>query len=106
MKYIEHESIYTQEYIKLLKRLCFKIGGTFRRTFTNEMMMQWQELLVIVISIVLSNNEDQPIWQYEINGVYSSSSMCNLVNFRGVQPICLPQCGNLKYHLESRCFCG
>jgi hypothetical protein len=67
-----------------------QIRGTFRRTFTKEMMVQWRELLVIANTIVFSDDEDQLIWQYETNGVYSSSSMYNLVNFRGVQPIFLP----------------
>jgi hypothetical protein len=60
-----------------------KIRGTFRRTFTKEMMVQWQELLVIANTIVFSEDEDQLIWQYETNGVYSSSSMYSLVNCRG-----------------------
>jgi hypothetical protein len=67
-----------------------QIRGTFRRTFTEEMMMQWHELLVIANNIVLSEDEDQLIWQFETNGVYYSSSMYNLVNFRGVQPVFLP----------------
>jgi hypothetical protein len=60
------------------------------------MMVQWQELLVIANTIVFSDEEDQLIWQYETNGVYSSSSMYNLVNFRGVQPIFLPPVWKLK----------
>jgi hypothetical protein len=46
-----------------------QIRGTFRRTFTDEMMVQWQELLVIASTINFSEDEDQPIWQYETNGI-------------------------------------
>jgi hypothetical protein len=58
-----------------------QIRGTFRRTFTDEMMVQWEEHLVIASSITFSEEEDQLIWQHEMNGIYSSSSMYNLVNF-------------------------
>jgi hypothetical protein len=54
-----------------------QIRGTIRRTFTDEMMVQWQELLVIPSTINFSEDEDQPICQYETNGIYSSSSMYN-----------------------------
>jgi hypothetical protein len=60
------------------------------------MMMQCQELLVIVNTISFSEDEDQLIWQYETNGVYSSSSMYSLVNLRGVQPVFLPLVWKLK----------
>jgi hypothetical protein len=58
-----------------------QIRGTFRRTFSEEMMIQWQELLVIANTISFSEDKDQLIWQYETNGVYSSSSMYSLVKF-------------------------
>jgi hypothetical protein len=44
------------------------------------MMVQWQEHLVIANTIIFSDDEDQLIWRYETNGVYSSSTMYNLVN--------------------------
>jgi hypothetical protein len=73
-----------------------EIRGTFRRTFSEEMMVQWQELLVIANTINFSKDEDKLIWQYETNGIYYSSSMYNLVNFRGVQPVFLPPVWKLK----------
>ena len=36
----------------------------FRRTSTDEMMIQWQEFLVIATTLELSHEEDQLIWQY------------------------------------------
>jgi hypothetical protein len=59
-------------------------------------MIQWQELLAIAETIDLSNEEDQLIWSYETNGVYSSKTMYALVNFRGVTPIYLPAVWDLK----------
>jgi hypothetical protein len=43
----------------------------FRRTFFDDMMAQWHEILAIVETIVFSADEDQLIWAYETNGVYS-----------------------------------
>jgi hypothetical protein len=51
----------------------------FRRTFSDSMMIQWQELLAIAETIDLSDEEDQLIWSYETNGVYSSKFMYALV---------------------------
>jgi hypothetical protein len=73
-----------------------QIRCTFRRTFSEEMMVQCQELLVIINTISFSEDEDQLIWQYETNGVYSSSSMYSLVNLRGVHPVFLPPVWELK----------
>jgi hypothetical protein len=68
----------------------------FRRTFSDDMMSQWQEVLAIAETIVFSEDEDQLIWSYETNGVYSSKSMYAIVNFRGVTPIYLPAVWDLK----------
>jgi hypothetical protein len=83
-----------------------QISCTFRRTFCEEIMVQWQELLVIVNTVNFSEDEDQLIWQYETNGVYSSRSMYSLVNFRGVQPVFLPPVWKLKIPPRIQVFCG
>jgi hypothetical protein len=69
---------------------------TFRRTFTTELLVQWQEILVIASSISFTDSEDQLIWQFESSGIYSSQSMYALVNFRGVKQIFLPAVWKLK----------
>jgi hypothetical protein len=60
-----------------------EIRGNFRRTFTEDMMNQWYELLEIARTISFSHDEDQLIWQYNSSGVYSSSSLYDVINFRG-----------------------
>ena len=68
----------------------------FRRTFTDEMMGQWQDLRSIMTSVVLNDEEDQLIWKYKSNGIYSSKSMYAIINFRGVRPLYLPAVWDLK----------
>jgi hypothetical protein len=83
-----------------------QIRGTFRRTFSEEMMIQWQELLVIANTISFSEDKDQLIWQYETNGVYSSSSMYSLVKFQGSTPAFLPPVWKLKIPPRIKCSRG
>jgi hypothetical protein len=54
------------------------------------MMVSWLELIEIAKTISYFDENDQLIWQYETNGIYSSSSMYAIVKFRGIQPIYLP----------------
>jgi hypothetical protein len=73
-------------------RLEALLGGFF----PDEMMVSWLELIEIAKTISYSEENDQIIWQYETNGIYSSSSMYAIVNFRGIQPIYLPSMWKLK----------
>jgi hypothetical protein len=57
---------------------------------TEEMMVQWHEILVIAGTIIFIYEDGQHIWQYDTKGIYSSSSTYNIINFRGVHPIYLP----------------
>lgn len=63
---------------------------TFRRNFDNKMMEQWYQLVEIAKEINFSNDPDALIWQLESKGIYSSSSLYHVINFRGVQPLFLP----------------
>jgi len=38
-------------------------------------MLQWEELLRIVNSVVLNNEEDTIIWKFNSNGKYSVQSL-------------------------------
>ena len=68
----------------------------FRRTFNEEMMAKWGEIRGIAESIHFTEEDDQMIWKYESNGIYSSKSMYAIVNFRGVKPVFLPSLWDLK----------
>lgn len=63
---------------------------TFRRVFTPAMMEEWYCLEQIIKGTVLTGDEDAMVWQYESKGVYSSSSLYAIINFRGVKPIFIP----------------
>ena len=63
---------------------------TIRRNFDNKMMEQWYQLVEIAIEINFDSDSDALIWQLEKKGVYSSSSLYHVINFRGVQPLFLP----------------
>jgi hypothetical protein len=43
----------------------------------------WLEVCHITESLVLSDSEDELIWQYQSLGVYSSHSLYSIINFRG-----------------------
>jgi hypothetical protein len=55
---------------------------TFRRAFSEDLMIQWQEVLAIAGSIVLSDQEDQMIWMYESTGVYSSKYLYDVFSIK------------------------
>ena len=63
---------------------------TFRRNFDNKMMDQWYQLVEIAKEINFDSDSDALIWQLENKGVYSSSSLYHVINFRGVHPLLLP----------------
>jgi hypothetical protein len=53
-------------------------------------MEQWFALEEICKSIVFSSDCDSLIWTYTANGQYSTSSLYNIISFRGVTPIHIP----------------
>jgi hypothetical protein len=56
---------------------------TFRRCVDIRLFNQWEEILAIDSSINLSDEDDEPIWQYNFSGLYSSHSLYKVINFRG-----------------------
>jgi len=48
---------------------------TFRRTVSQQLMLQWEELLRIVNIVVLNNEEDTIIWKFNSNDKYSVQSL-------------------------------
>jgi hypothetical protein len=74
--------------------------------FTDEMMIQWKEILVIARTTNFYNEQDQLIWYYATKGVYSSGSLYVVINFRGVKPIYLPSVWYLKIFQGFKSSCG
>jgi hypothetical protein len=46
------------------------IRGNFRRTFTEDMMIQWPELVEVARSISFSNEEDQLIYTIPLEFIH------------------------------------
>lgn len=69
---------------------------TFRQNFSAKLMSLWYELTAIASWISLSEEMDSLVWQFENKGVYSSSSLYRVINFRGMQPVFIPSLWQLK----------
>ena len=57
---------------------------TFRRTFDENMLERWYELVEIVNSVIYNPGGDALVWVSNSNGIYSSRSLYAIINFRGV----------------------
>jgi len=57
---------------------------TFRRTVSQQLMLQWEELFQVASSVVLNNEEDAVIWKFNSNGKYSVQSLYVVLSFKGV----------------------
>ena len=53
-------------------------------------MLQWEELLRIVNSVILNNEEDTIIWKFNSNGKHSVQPLYAVLSFRGVSPVLIP----------------
>jgi len=60
------------------------------------MLEKWFELEEIVKSVVYKPGGDALVWVYNSNGIYSTSSLYTIINFRGVQPVFLWLLSNNK----------
>jgi hypothetical protein len=56
---------------------------TFRRYVGRRLYDMWLKVCSIAETLVLSDSEDELIWQYQSSGVYSSYSLYSIINFRG-----------------------
>jgi hypothetical protein len=54
---------------------------TFRRTVDIRLFNLWEEVLNFASSLVLSNEDDEPVWQFHSTGMYSSQSLYRIINF-------------------------
>lgn len=79
---------------------------SFRRTFTPALIEQWYELEQILLGTTLSTEQDALIWKYNTSGVYSSSSLYNIINFRGIVPTFIPAVWSLNVPPDCTFFFG
>jgi hypothetical protein len=56
----------------------------------------WEEVLSIASSLELSSEEDEPVWQYNSSGIYSSQSLYRVISFIGVLPVYVPAVWKLR----------
>jgi hypothetical protein len=69
---------------------------TFRRIVDIRLFNLWEEVLSIAASLELNNEDDEPVWQYNSLGVYSSQSLYRVINFRVVLPMFVPVVWKLR----------
>lgn len=50
----------------------------------------WLEVVQIASTIDFSEDDDNLIWQFTSNGIYSSQSLYKVISFRGVMPVFVP----------------
>jgi hypothetical protein len=77
---------------------------TFRRYVDSVTFCKWEEILQLASTINLSNEEDEMIWTFNSNGIYSSQSLYKIMNFRGVKQIHTPAVWGLKIPLRVHFF--
>jgi hypothetical protein len=63
---------------------------SFRRCVDRRLYQLWEELVSIADALVLTEDEDEPVWQFSSNGIYSYQSLYAVINFRGVTPVFIP----------------
>jgi hypothetical protein len=57
---------------------------------------QWEEIVSLVSTVNLTDEDDEPVWQYHTFSLYSSQSLYRIINFRGVQHVSIPSVWKIK----------
>jgi len=81
-------------------------GCTFRRTVGSELMQRWEEVIQLASILNLSEINDEMLWTFNSNGVYSSQSLYKVINFGGVKSMFIPPICSLRIPLEYTSFTG
>jgi len=69
---------------------------TFRRNFSEALYQSWLEIVELVFTIELTEEEDEMVWQYTSKGTYSSQSLYKVINFRGIKQVHVSAIWSLK----------
>ena len=51
------------------------------------MYQNWLDIVELVYTIQFIDDEDDMIWHFSSNGVYSSQSLYRVINFRGIKTV-------------------
>lgn len=68
---------------------------TFTRIVDDALMLQWEEVFQLASTIRFTESDDEIIWSFSSNGVYSQS-LYRIINFMGVTPVHVPAVWALK----------
>jgi hypothetical protein len=79
---------------------------TFRRNFSEALYQSWLEIVELVSTIELTEEEDEMVWQYTSKGTYSSQSLYKIKISEGLNKCMFLQFGALRSLLEYICLCG
>jgi hypothetical protein len=60
---------------------------SFRRSVSEELYQSWPEVVELVATVQLVDEENEMIWQFTSSGVYSSPSLYKIINFRGIKHV-------------------
>jgi hypothetical protein len=60
---------------------------SFRRSVSEELSQSWPEVVELVATVQLIDEENEMIWQFTSSGVYSSESLYKIINFRGIKHV-------------------
>jgi hypothetical protein len=63
---------------------------SFRRSFSELMLLIWEEPRAIAEQINITDESNALIWGCERTGVYSSHTFYAIINYRGVAPLYIP----------------
>jgi hypothetical protein len=69
---------------------------TFRRNISNELYHSWLDIVELVATIHFSDDEDEMLWMFNSSGIYSSESLCKIINFRGIKSVHVSVVWSLK----------
>jgi hypothetical protein len=67
-----------------------EIRLTFRRVFSDVMMIKWEELKSVIEQVVLNDDTDALVWGYESSRVLSSKSCYAIIGYRVVTHVFIP----------------
>ena len=76
----------------------------FRRNVSENLYNSWLEIMELLSTIQLNEEEDEMVWQFTSNGMYSSQCLYKIINFRGIKPVHVSAIGASRFLLEFTSF--